>query len=232
MGGGRGYGTNTGGIIGHRREFTTRARTAHAAVGPRAGYSQRVPRRVYIVVGHPRPGSFCAALADAYADGARAAGCDVRLMRLGEIPFNPDLHHGYAQRTDLEPALADAQRDIEWCEHLVIAYPSWWGMPPALLKGFFDRVLLPGFAFRYREDSPRWDRLLRGRSARLLVTMDAPPWYDSLFYGGRRVVKRAVLRFCGFAPVRDTAFGPVKSSTDRRRERWLATARRLGASVG
>jgi len=124
--------------------------------------------------------------------------------------------------------LAAARDDILWAEHLVFVYPPWWGGLPALLKGFIDRVFLPGFAFRYRKDSPWWDRLLAGRSARLLVTMDTPPWYYRWVYRmpGHNQMKRTVLEFCGIRPVRIDGFGPVKGSTPGRRAQWIEVARR------
>lgn len=198
----------------------------------RGWYASRMGRRVLIIDAHPADGTLVGALADAYAAGATAGGHETRRRALREMSFDPVLHEGYRERQELEPDLVAAQQDLAWCEHLVIAYPTWWGMPPALLKGFFDRALLPGFAFKYREGSRWWDRLLKGRSARLLVTMDAPALYDGLFYGGRRVVKRAVLRYCGFRPVRHKAFGPVRSSSPRKRERWLVEATALGRVAG
>ena len=99
---------------------------------------------------------------------------------------------------------------------------------PALLKGFIDRVFLPGFAFKYRKDSPWWDRLLAGRSARLLVSMDTPPWYYRWVYRmpGHHEMRRTILEFCGIKPVRISQFGPVKGSTEAQRAKWLETAGR------
>jgi putative NADPH-quinone reductase len=185
-------------------------------------------KRILILDAHPATGSLVGALAKSYLEGAQEAGHAVRARALRDMSFDPILHEGYRRVQELEPDLAGAQQDILWCEHLVIAYPTWWGQPPALLKGFLDRTFLPGFAFKYRENSSFWDRLLAGRSARVLVTMDAPPLYDGLFYGGRRLMKRAVLRFCGFRPVRSSAFGSVKGSSDGARARWVEKARTLG----
>ncbi|MEO7674676.1 MAG: NAD(P)H-dependent oxidoreductase, partial [Pyrinomonadaceae bacterium] len=99
--------------------------------------------------------------------------------------------------------------------------------------GFLDRALLPGFAFKYRPNSRWWDKFLTGRSARMIVTMDAPTLYDRLMYfgGGRRTMKKAALDFCGIKPVRITAFGSVKGSDDARRQKWLATVERLGEQL-
>lgn len=187
-------------------------------------------RRILVVLGHPDGESFCAALADAYAEAALDAGHEVRVLRLGELAFDPILHAGYRRIQDLEPDLVSAQADILWAEHLVFVYPVWWGAMPALLKGFFDRVFLPGFAFKHRDGSVLWDRLLSGRSARLLVTMDTPPWYYRWVYRmpGHNQMRRTILEFSGIRPVRIVGFGPVRGAAEARRAGWLAAARRLG----
>lgn len=187
-------------------------------------------RRILIVVGHPAAESLSASLAEAYGTAARDAGHDARILSLARLAFDPILHEGYARIQDLEPDLLRAQEDILWAQHLVFAYPIWWGGPPALLKGFFDRVFLPGFAFKYRKDSVFWDRLLAGRSARLLVTMDTPPWYFRWVYRmpGHNQMRRTILEFCGIKPVRTSSFGPVRGAAPARIAGWLATAAALG----
>jgi putative NADPH-quinone reductase len=192
-----------------------------------------MPKRILVILGHPDPASFCAALASAYIDGAGAAGHEVRSIRLGELTFDPILHEGYRRIQELEPDLRAAQDDVAWAEHLVFVYPTWWGAMPALLKGFFDRAFLPGFAFKYRDNSPFWDRLLAGRSARLLVTMDTPPWYYRWVYRmpGHHQMKRTILEFSGIKPVRIRNFGPVRGSSDRQRQAWLAAAQRYGQTA-
>ena len=133
--------------------------------------------RILVILGHPTNDSFCGALANSYVEGAKAAGNEVQLISLGTLSFDPVLHKGYATIQELEPDLVTAKTAITWAQHIVFVYPIWWGAMPALLKGFFDRVFLPGFAFKYRDGSVFWDRLLSGRSAHLIVTMDTPPWY-------------------------------------------------------
>jgi putative NADPH-quinone reductase len=116
------------------------------------------------------------------------------------------------------------QASILWASHLVFVYPNWWGSMPALLKGFFDRVFVPGYAFKYRENSRFWDKLLAGRSADVFVTMDTPGWYNWLVYNrpGHNQIKKTILEFCGVKPVRITAFGPVRDTTTAQREKWLS----------
>jgi len=116
-----------------------------------------------------------------------------------------------------------------WADHLVFVYPIWWGTIPALLKAFIERVFLPGFAVNFRENSPWWDKLLTGRSARLIVTLNTPSFYYRWVFGrpGHNTMKKTILQFCGVKPVRITEVGPMKNSTEARRKKWLALVRSL-----
>lgn len=185
---------------------------------------------IAVILGHPDSGSFSSSLARAYAEGARDRGAVVREIDLAQLTFDPVLRHGYSAPQALEPDLLEAQEAIRWADVLVFAYPTWWGVTPALLKGFIDRVFLPGFAFKYRENSRFWDKLLAGRSARLLVTMDTPGWYYRWVVGqpGHRMMRRSTLGFSGVKPVRISRFGAVRGSTPDTRRRWLERARALG----
>jgi len=187
-------------------------------------------KRILVILGHPAKESFCGALANSYLAGARAAGNEVQLVSLGSLSFDPVLHNGYASIQALEPDLVAGQTAITWAQHVVFVYPIWWGAMPALLKGFIDRLFLPGFAFKYREGSRFWDRLLSGRSAHLLVTMDTPPWYFRWVYRmpGHNQMKRTILEFSGIKPVTVSNFGPVKTSNQQQREKWLAQANAYG----
>lgn len=191
-------------------------------------------RKIAVIMGHPDAGSYCAALARAYAESARAAGATVREITLGELTFDPVLWHGYREEQPLEPDLVAAQETIRWADHLVFAYPIWWGAVPALLKGFIDRTFLPGFAFKYRENSKLWDRLLAGRSARLLVTMDTPGWYFRWVsrQPGHQMMRRTILGFSGVKPVRISTFAPVRGSTSSAREQWLMRVRTFAERDG
>lgn len=190
-------------------------------------------KRILMIIGTPKSDSLCHALAEAYALGARTEGHVVRQIRLGEITFDPVLHEGYDQTQTLEADLLEAQRQIHWAEHLVFVYPVWWGGLPALLKGFLDRVLLPGFAFKYRSNSQLWDKLLSGRTADLLVTQDTPSWYFRWVYGApaHRQMKRTILGFCGIKTRRLAEFSPVRPSSETQRQNWLRRAELLGSRV-
>jgi putative NADPH-quinone reductase len=190
-------------------------------------------KKILIINGHPEKGSFCAALAKSYQKGAQSIGAECKLVNLCELKFDPILHIGYRAQTELEPDLIQVQQDISAADHLVFVYPNWWGTYPALLKGFFDRVLIPGFAFKYHTNNPFWDKLLTGKTARLLVTMDTPPWYYNLGFGkpGHNSMKNCILGFCGVKPVKISVFSPIRSSTDKMREKYLTEAEKLGEEL-
>lgn len=190
-------------------------------------------KKILIVQGNPDKNSFCDALAEAYKKVAFDANAEVKEINIREIEFNPNLAFGYKKRVELEQGLIESQHLIKWADHLVFVYPTWWGTMPALLKGFIDRVFLPGFGFQYRDDSVWWDKLLKGKSARLIVTMDTPPWYFRLIYGqpGHKAMKKSTLGFCGIKPVRISSIGPVKHSKKSKRISWLNQVQKLGEKI-
>lgn len=190
-------------------------------------------KKVLILLGHPSSLSFCDALAEAYGKAARAAGHEVRLLRLGALQFDPILHEGYHQIQALEPDLLEAQAAIRWAEHLSFVFPIWWGSVPALLKGFLDRVLLPGFAFRFQPGLALPVQLLQGRSAHLLVTMDTPPWYFRWIYRmpGIHQMQKTTLEFCGIKPVKTLCLGVIKDAAPSQRAAWLDRVRAFAARI-
>ena len=126
-------------------------------------------KKILIINGHPFKESLNFALAEAYKKGAAESGAEIKEINIADLQFNPNLQYGYRKRTELEPDLLESWEKIKWAEHLVFVFPIWWGGMPAMLKGFFDRLFLPGFAFQYRENSvwrenlhtslPLWIRL-------------------------------------------------------------------------
>lgn len=186
-------------------------------------------KRILIVLGHPAGDSFCGALARAYRDGAEAAGHTVEWLELGALAFDPVLKRGFRGEQPLEPDLQRAQAQIQAAEHVVWVYPNWWGSPPGLLKGFLDRTFLPGFAFQYHK-GPIPKKLLGGRSAHILMTLDTPIWLYRFGMGapGLRIMKNSVLAFSGLGPIRSTLLGPLRGAPTQRRQRWLERAFALG----
>ena len=188
--------------------------------------------KVFILLGHPDNDSFNFTLASEYERGAVEARHEVRRMNISEMNFDPILHHGYRVRQELEPDLLAFQENVKWCEHFVVFYPSWWSTMPALLKGLFDRAWLPGFAFQFTSDFTL-KRLLKGKSATMVVTSDTIPLAQRLLFGDTtNELKKGILGFAGFSPVRVRKFGYFKHyGSARRRDKIKERVRRLGTKA-
>ena len=190
-------------------------------------------QRILIIQGHPDPagGHLCHALAASYAEGAQAAGRDVRTIEIAQLDFpllrsQQDWLHGEVPAT-----LKPAQDDIRWADHLVFFFPLWLGDMPALLKGFLEQVARPGFAFtREGGANPLMHKGLKGRSARVVVTMGMPALVYKHYFRAHSVksLERNILGFVGIAPVRETLIGMVEGLDAGQRGDWLARLHKLG----
>jgi putative NADPH-quinone reductase len=187
-------------------------------------------KKILIINGHPDKESYCNALFEAYKKGAITSGAEVKEIVVADLQFNLNLQYGYRKRTYLETDLLIAWDKIKWADHLVWIYPVWWGSLPALLKGFIDRLFLPGFAFKKRENSVWWDKLLTGKTARVISTLDQPAWYYWLVYRqpSNNAMKKLTLEFCGISPVKVTNIGPIRLSKETYRKKWLDKVYYLG----
>lgn len=189
-----------------------------------------MPKRILIINANPakKRESFSAALCQAYHDGACGGGHEVRSLNLAELDFDPILHEGMHGEQPPEPAIFAAQDAIKWAEHIVFVAPMWQFNIPALLKGFCERTLTPGFAYALSGKNPLDLALLKGRSARLILTMGMPDAMYRLMYGahGGKAFKTA-LGFCGIKPVGLSFFGMIENG-DAVRQVYLKRARELG----
>ncbi|MBL7045012.1 MAG: NAD(P)H-dependent oxidoreductase, partial [Parcubacteria group bacterium] len=167
-------------------------------------------KKIYILLGHPDSETLSGYLADSYGKAAREGGHTVRRTNIGELKFDPILHYGYKKIQELEPDLKKVQTDIKWADHVVIVYPNWWCSMPAPLKGMFDRMFLPGFAFNFsKEKDAEWEKLLTGKSARVIITSGMSPIKAKFHFGDfTNELSRGILEFSGFHPVEVTTFGP------------------------
>ncbi|MFP8894540.1 NAD(P)H-dependent oxidoreductase [Chryseobacterium sp. EZn1] len=187
-------------------------------------------KKIAIINGHPNKDSFNFGVTEAYRLGASEAGAEVREIVIRDLNFNLNLQFGYQKRMELEPDLIKAWEIIQWADHLVWVHPVWWGGFPALMKGFIDRLFLPGMAYKYRENSVWWDKLLKGKTAHIITTLDQPGWYYRLFFGRPSVnqLKKSILEYCGVKPVKVTYVGIIRNSKEEQRSQWLSKVRELG----
>ena len=193
------------------------------------------PPRILLIQGHP-DGSrrhLCHALADAYAAGARHAGHEVRVVEVTQLDV-PLLRRPEDWSGGAVPAsLAAAQQDIAWASHVVLFFPLWLGDMPALLKAFLEQVARPGFALGREGENPLAMKLLKGRSARVVVTMGMPALVYRWYFRAHSVrsLERNILGFVGFAPVHETLIGGVESLGERGVARWLTRLRKAGEAA-
>ncbi len=183
--------------------------------------------RLFILLGHPNTETFCGYFADTYERAAIAAGHEVRRMNIQDMQFESNLRKGYKERMELEPDLLKVQENLTWSEHFVLVYPNWWGNMPAKLKGMWDRMFLPRFAFRMHPSRMWWDRLLKGRSARVIILCGNPPILDRFAFGNyTSSIGSSLLRFAGFK-TRFTSFGPSETPTERTTAKWTRKVEKL-----
>lgn len=184
--------------------------------------------RIFVVVGHARRNTFCEALGRAYAEGAREAGHHVDLVLTANMNFDPVLHEGFTKVQPLEPDLIEAHDWLLAADHIVIVFPLWLGMLPAILKGFLERVLQPDLVEPSKQG--RFVQVLKGKTARIVVTMGMPGFIYKWWYGSYAVknLKRNVLRFMGVGRVSYDVLGMIEAAGDARRKAWLDRYRELG----
>lgn len=187
--------------------------------------------QVLIIDGHPSASSLCAAIAERYAAAMQKAAIEAEVLALRNLNFDPILHVGYHEQQALEPDLLRAKQAIGQAKRIVLVTPVWWGSVPALLKGFLDRVLERGWAFRYRSNGAP-EGLLTGRSARIIITTDSPDFYLRWIQGDSTMksLVRSTFGFCGFKPVDTTRIGPVHRALPDRIAKWLQQIDHVGAS--
>lgn len=187
--------------------------------------------RITVVVGHPRTGTYCEALAGAYLAGARSAGHQAELVHVARLRFDPILREAYVREQSLEPDLADAHRAIMAADHLVIVFPLWLGGMPALLKGFLERLLQPDLIEPHR--AGKFVQLLKGKSARVIMTMGMPGLVYRWWYGAHalQALKRNILEFMGVSPVQSTLFGMIETVGAEKRRQWLDEVEALGRAA-
>jgi putative NADPH-quinone reductase len=187
-------------------------------------------RRILVVDGHPDrdPARLCHALARSYVEGARELGHETRLIVLSEADF-PMLRAANDFATPpTVPAIVSAQADIQWADHIVFVFPLWVGAAPAFFRAFLEQVARGEFLAAASAGVPKGK--LKGKSARLIVTMGMPALAYRLMFGahGVKAVMVSALRFCGAAPVRMTLLGAVETGGASAHQKRLARVRDLG----
>jgi len=190
-------------------------------------------KRILIIQGHPDPEAshFCHGLASAYRKGAEAGDFIVEDIVVSQMNLTFLRSESEWQHAEVPSDIAMAQEKIRHADHLVLIFPLWMGTMPALVKAFLEQVLRPGFAFDEQAREGPGGGLLRGKSARVIITMGMPGFFYRWFFGahGYRNLKRNILKFCGIKPVRHCFVGLANAKRPDGRQRWLERIESLGS---
>lgn len=186
-------------------------------------------KKIVILLGNSDQDSFSGSIADHYQAAAEEAGHEVVRFNIGEMNFDPILHKGYKVIQELEPDLLRLQDAIRNSDHFVVIYPNWWCTMPAILKGLFDRMWIPGFAFNFDKVTKKLIQRLKGKTARTIVVAGThsplKTWW--LFGDYTNEIQHGILGFSGM----DTAvctFGPCDRVSEETKKRWLREVAVLG----
>ncbi|MEM1051494.1 MAG: NAD(P)H-dependent oxidoreductase [Pseudomonadota bacterium] len=188
---------------------------------------------ILLIDGHPDEGRFSSHLLDIY-QAAIPFGTQITRVNVRDMEFTPILRHGYLKRTEWEPDIQSLAEKFDECDHVVFAFPMWWGSEPAELKGLIDRLFLPGFMYQFHEEGMMWDKYLQGRSADVIATMDTPPFFLRLLYGNAiiRRWKGQILGFVGFKPVRFLPCGHIKNGgAEKEISKWRGKIEAMAKSI-
>lgn len=186
-------------------------------------------KKIVIICGNPDADSFTGSVLDYYQKGAEEGGHEVVRFNLGEMKFDPILHKGYKEIQPLEKDLVDLQEAITAADHIVIGYPNWWTTMPALLKGVFDRIWLPGFAFNFNKQTRKVEKHLAGRTARVFILSGSHSPFKTWWKFGdyTNEIQYGILEFAGIK-TNVTSYGPCEKVGDPCRAKWLKEVESLG----
>lgn len=190
---------------------------------------------ISVILAHPDAGSFNHAIAKTAVEELRRAGHSVHFHDLYAEGFDPILPAAEIPAgASLPPSITAHCREVAEAEGIVIVHPNWWGQPPALLKGWIDRVIRPGVAYNFLEgDSGEGvpAGLLRAKTAIVFNTVNTPAEREQAAFGDplELIWRNCVFGLCGVADVRREVFGVVVTSTGEQRTEWLERVRVLVA---
>lgn len=185
--------------------------------------------RVLIVLDHPWDQSLCHAIKDALLSGLTEAGHTGDVIDLHADGFDPVMRRDelavYTRGIVLDPRVTDYQARIMQAQHIAFIFPLWWEVMPAMLKGWLDKVLLPGFAFRESDVAPLLTHLT---GATAITTMGAPEiTYNSV----ERALLKGTMGFCGVTHTHYINFLDVGNASREQVGHWLAEIADYGRSL-
>ena len=183
--------------------------------------------RISLILAHPDPGSFNHAIAQTAVDALKANGYRVFFHDLYQEKFDPRLNLEELAKDAILPAVIRKHCDeIAGASGIVIVHPNWWGQPPAILKGWVDRVIRPGVAYEFIEgDSGEGipKGLLKARAALVFNTSNTESEREDDVFGDplETIWKNCIFDLCGVTNFHRRMFNVIVTSTEDQRRDWL-----------
>ncbi|MEN6459625.1 MAG: NAD(P)H-dependent oxidoreductase [Thermoguttaceae bacterium] len=182
--------------------------------------------KILVLLGHQHPGSFCHAIAATAIEALKAAGHEVVFHDLYAEKFDPILPHDEIPRnSSLDPIVAQHCREVTTADGYLVVHPNWWAMPPAILKGWIDRVWRQGVIYRFGPSGV--ESLVAGRRALVFTTSNTPREDELRLFGDplENLWKTCVFGFCGITDFQRRNFESIIMSTAEQRRGWLEEVR-------
>lgn len=192
---------------------------------------------ILVILGHPNPGSFNHAIAHTVCETLEKNDHAVIFHDLYREGFDPLLPaEEIPEKGPMPNAIQKHCEELATADGIVIVHPNWWGQPPAILKGWIDRIIRPGVAYRFEEDDGGEGipiGLLKAGQALILNTSNTPTVREQQVFGDplEMLWKMCIFDLCGIRNVRRRMFNVICTSTMRQREEWLTEAAGLTAAL-
>ncbi len=183
---------------------------------------------ILVIVAHPREGSFNHAIAETAAGTIRELGHEALFHDLYRERFDPILPDSEIPGDgDVDPVVMRHCDELRSSGGIIIIHPNWWGQPPAILKGWIDRVIRPGVAYEFQEGDAGEgvpSGLLAGKTALVFNTSNTPVDRELALFGDplELLWKNCIFDFCGIRAFSRRMFGVVVTSTPEKRRQWLS----------
>jgi len=183
---------------------------------------------ILVVIGHQRVGSFCHAIAATAIEELRRAGHEVVFHDLYQERFDPILRHEEIEDIGrVDPVVRRHIDELLAADGYLIVHPNWWGQPPAMLKGWIDRVIRQGVAYQFTAAGV--EGLLKGKKALVFTTSNTPREDELRLFGDplENLWKNCIFGFCGVTDFLRRNFESIVLSTPQQRAAWLGEARQI-----
>jgi NAD(P)H dehydrogenase (quinone) len=183
--------------------------------------------KVSVILGHPDRTSFNHAIAAAAVEALRRNGHDVRFHDLHEEGFDPLLPtEEIPSDAALPPEIAQHCAEIAEADGIIVVHPNWWGQPPAILKGWVDRVIRPGVAYEFLEDDGGEgvpNGLLKAKVAIVFNTSNTETEREKRVFGDplQAIWKACIFDLCGVTSFHRRMFNILVTSSEEQRDKWL-----------